>query len=115
MLEHQTSDRLLDRMDQYLGQPAFDPHGEPIPDKQGNLPESKGLLRLTDCPEGKQYKIVKINPGTDEITLFFKENGFQLGKSLFLNKKYKDIIEIRLEKIKMFIPGSFAGNIFVTV
>jgi len=113
MLEHQTSDRLLERLDQYLGQPAFDPHGEPIPDKQGNITESEGLLKLTDCLEGKQYKIVKINPGTDEITLFFKENEVQLGKKLFLRKKYNDIFEILLEKTKMVIPGSIAGNIYV--
>jgi DtxR family Mn-dependent transcriptional regulator len=113
MLEHQTSDRLLERLDQYLGQPVYDPHGEPIPDKQGNVPESDGFLKLIDCPEGKRYKIAKINPGTDEITLFFKENGFQLGKDLFLKKKYNDIIEIRLEKTTMVIPGSIAGNIYV--
>jgi DtxR family Mn-dependent transcriptional regulator len=113
MLEHQTSDCLLERLDQYLGQPAYDPHGEPIPDKQGNIPESDGFLKLTECPEGKRYKIVKINPGTDETTRFFKENSFQLGKDLFLRKKYNDIIEIMLEKTKMVIPGSIARNIYV--
>ncbi len=114
MLEHQTSDRLLERIDQYLGQPAFDPHGEPIPDKQGNITESENLVKLTNCPEGKRYKIVKITPRTDPITLFFKENGIQPGKNLFVKKKFTDMIEIQLEETKMVIPGSIAGNIYVT-
>ena len=114
MLEHQTSDRLLERLDEYLGQPAFDPHGEPIPDKEGNIIESEGLLKLTNCPEGKKYKIIKINPGTEETTLFFKENEIRPGNSLFLGKKYNDIIEIMLDKTKMVIPESIARNIYVT-
>ena len=114
MLEHQTSDRLLERIDQYLGQPAFDPHGEPIPDKQGNVTESEGLVKLTACQEGKRYKIVKITPRTDQITHFFRENGIQPGKNLYQRKKYTDMIEIQLEKTLMVIPGSIAGNIYVT-
>jgi len=113
MLEHQTSDLLLERLDQYLGQPAYDPHGEPIPDKRGKLPESEGFLKLTNCPEGKDYKIVQINPGSNNLTMFFKENGFQLGTMIYLKKRYEDIIEIRLEKTKLAIPTSIAGNLYV--
>lgn len=87
MLEHQTSDRLMERLYQYLGQPAFDPHGEPIPDKKGNVAESEDILKLADSPEGKHYKVVKINPGSDEITCFFKENGIRPEKKLYLRKK----------------------------
>lgn len=113
MLEHQTSDRLLERIYKYLGQPAFDPHGEPIPDRKGNVTESKGIVRLTECPEGRHYKIAKINPGTDEITLFFKKNGIQPEKKIFVRKKYSDIIEIMLEKTIIVIPESIAENISV--
>ncbi len=115
MLEHQTSDRLLERIDQYLEHPAFDPHGEPIPDNEGNVTELEGLAKLITCQEGKRYSILKITPGTEEITLFFKENGIQPGKDLLLKKKYNDILEIILEKTKLVIPGSIAGNIYVTI
>ncbi|MEN8194662.1 MAG: metal-dependent transcriptional regulator, partial [Bacteroidota bacterium] len=37
-LEHQTSDFLIDKIDDYLGNPQFDPHGEPIPQKNGSIP-----------------------------------------------------------------------------
>ena len=70
MLEHQTSDLLLERLDTFLGHPEFDPHGEPIPDKQGILPESEDLLKLPECKSGIKYEIVKINPGNHDHVLF---------------------------------------------
>jgi DtxR family Mn-dependent transcriptional regulator len=41
-LEHQTSDFLIDKIDEYLDYPQFDPHGEPIPTKLGRIPEASG-------------------------------------------------------------------------
>jgi DtxR family Mn-dependent transcriptional regulator len=38
-LEHVVSDRLTDRLDRMLGNPAADPHGHPIPDREGNIPD----------------------------------------------------------------------------
>lgn len=114
MLEHQTSDLLLERLDQYLEHPAFDPHGEPIPDKEGKLPEAEKYLNLSKCKEGKNYKIIKINPITNDVTMLCKEYGFQPGKDVFLNKKYEDIIEIIIEKIKLVIPVSIARYLYVT-
>jgi DtxR family Mn-dependent transcriptional regulator len=113
MLEHQTSDFLLERLDQFLGQPTFDPHGEPIPDSQGNLPDSEVHSKLTSCMEEKEYVIMKINPVTHDLTLFFQENGFQPGKKLLLKKKYEDLIEIVLEETKIAIPKSVAGKLYV--
>ena len=39
VLEHQTSDFLIDKIDQFLDYPEFDPHGDPIPSKDGKIPE----------------------------------------------------------------------------
>lgn len=50
-LEHIQSDKLIDKLDEYLDFPAFDPHGDPIPDKEGNI------VFHTD------YKMHMLNPG----------------------------------------------------
>ncbi|UCG28933.1 MAG: metal-dependent transcriptional regulator [Bacteroidales bacterium] len=113
MLEHQTSEHLLDQLDKFLEQPQYDPHGEPIPDKHGKLPESDGFVKLTGCIEGKNYEIVRINPGTNDLNIFLKENGFHLGKNIFLKRIYEDIFEIILDNTKLLIPQSIAGNLFV--
>ena len=43
-LEHIKSNDLADRLSDYLGNPKFDPHGDPIPDKKGNLPKKDKML-----------------------------------------------------------------------
>jgi len=49
-LEHAASDELIDRMAQVLGEPRFDPHGAPIPTRDGRM-EHRALCRLTELPE----------------------------------------------------------------
>ena len=51
VLEHAVSDRLLDRLDAALGHPERDPHGDPIPSADGEMPEA-GLRRLESCRVG---------------------------------------------------------------
>ena len=41
-LEHVVSDRLIDRMDEMLGRPEADPHGDPIPDAEGRRQDAAG-------------------------------------------------------------------------
>jgi len=48
-LEHAVSDRLIDRIDDMLGRPAVDPHGDPIPDTEGFIPPAEAYTLLT-CP-----------------------------------------------------------------
>src|SRR5215210_1545512 len=48
-LEHAVSERLIERIDEMLGRPAVDPHGDPIPDQDGNL-ERRPLDSLLSCP-----------------------------------------------------------------
>ncbi len=42
-LEHAISDRVLERLDEFLGRPSFDPHGDPIPLASGEVPDSSGV------------------------------------------------------------------------
>lgn len=49
-LEHAASDELIDRMARAMGDPAFDPHGSPIPSAEGTI-EERPIIRLTDVQE----------------------------------------------------------------
>lgn len=59
-LEHHSSDDLIDKIDKYLGFPAFDPHGAPIPDSYGKLPAARDLLKLSDISESGDYRIARV-------------------------------------------------------
>jgi len=69
LLEHQTSDFMTEKLDEFLGNPQFDPHGDPIPDSSGKLPRDSNIL-LKDANKGKSYIISRIRH-EDEGTFNF--------------------------------------------
>lgn len=56
-LEHVQSEELIDRLDQLLGFPTVDPHGDPIPGKDGKLPAASGQLALSETRPGDRVII----------------------------------------------------------
>jgi DtxR family Mn-dependent transcriptional regulator len=60
VLEHALSDRLLDAIDDLLGRPVRDPHGDPIPSRDGEITQPRGVL-LRDAPEGSTGRVVRIS------------------------------------------------------
>ena len=116
-LEHIQSDELIDRMDEYLGHPKFDPHGDPIPDKQGVF-SSANVICLADAKLKKQYLLANVN---DESSAFLKYlNKIQLklnDKIKILDKEeFDETIQIMInEKKQMTISKDAAQNMFVKV
>ncbi len=88
MLEHQTSDYLLQKIDEYLEFPRFDPHGDPIPDINGNLPLNDAIP-LNEAKTGKIYPICRLQHNEDQIQNFFSKNGIKLGLEILV----EDILE----------------------
>ncbi len=58
-MEHAASERLIDRIEAFLGYPAVDPHGDPIPRADGSLTEPEGLP-LSQCPGGRRFQVVRV-------------------------------------------------------
>ena len=59
-LEHVVSDELINRMEEALGFPAQDPHGSPIPDRDGKMPAPDGSVPLTDLENGDRGTVARI-------------------------------------------------------
>jgi DtxR family Mn-dependent transcriptional regulator len=77
-LEHVHSDLLIERLDQLLNYPKFDPHGDPIPDKNGKLPVLKSIL-LSEAKPGQSYKITGVRKNSDAFLKYLKKIGLSLG------------------------------------
>jgi len=60
VLEHALSDRLLDRIDEQLGYPRRDPHGDPIPSRDGRVEQPEAVL-LRAVAAGETVRIVRIS------------------------------------------------------
>lgn len=114
-LEHTQSDELIDRMDEYLGHPKFDPHGDPIPDKNGVF-SSTNMICLTDAKLKKHYILVNVN---DESTAFLKYlNKIQISlkdKIKIIDKEaFDETMQIIInDKKQITISNEAAKNMFV--
>lgn len=71
LLEHVMSDKLIERIDALLGHPRTDPHGDPIPNVEGELQPTEHL-NLAECPAGEGYRIARVSD-QDEAFLRFVE------------------------------------------
>ena len=60
-LEHSSSDELINRLEEILGFPEFDPHGDPIPDKNGTLPKEKRMIPLSKAKAGERVEVIRVN------------------------------------------------------
>jgi DtxR family Mn-dependent transcriptional regulator len=78
-LEHAVSDRLIDRIDEMLGRPAVDPHGDPIPDSDGavSLPHYESLLT---CPMTTRVTIQRVSDQSPEFLRFIERNELRPGQ-----------------------------------
>ncbi len=80
-LEHIRSHKLTDRLDEFLGFPEYDPHGDPIPKANGEIPQSSALA-LTDVDAGKQYKIVAVRDTSSAFLQQLERFKLQIGTQL---------------------------------
>ncbi|WP_022882819.1 metal-dependent transcriptional regulator [Gryllotalpicola ginsengisoli] len=80
-LEHAVSDTLIDRIDALLGHPSRDPHGDPIPSREGepHLPEA---MRLTDAPPGAPLTVERISDADPDVLRELARRGIRPGVAL---------------------------------
>lgn len=80
-MEHIASDKLVDKLDEYLGHPHFDPHGDPIPDKSGKLRQRK-TRRLDSCSPGDTVRIAAVSENDDGLLRLLGSKGLRIGTTL---------------------------------
>ena len=76
-MEHAVSDLLIDRIDAYLGYPAADPHGDPIPKADGTVAGSPGG-RLSKLPAGTRFRVVRVVDQSPEFLRYLTDTGLTL-------------------------------------
>lgn len=79
-MEHAVSDLLIDRIDAFLGFPATDPHGDPIPKADGTVADSSDR-RLADLEVGTPFQVVRVIDQSPEFLRYLTECGLRLDAS----------------------------------
>jgi len=77
-MEHAVSDRLVDRIDAYLGYPVVDPHGDPIPKPDGSIENAEGLA-LCDCPPGRRFRLLRVLDQSPDFLRYLSSAGLTPG------------------------------------
>ncbi len=77
-MEHAVSELLIDRIDAYLGYPAVDPHGDPIPRADGSLANIDGHA-LAACRPGERFALVRVVDQSPEFLRYLTESELALG------------------------------------
>jgi len=80
-LEHAISDDVLNRLDALLGHPTTDPHGDPIPSRQGKI-DSQVYATLATCVIDQPLRIVRVADQSEEFLQFAEQNGLRPGAKL---------------------------------
>lgn len=113
-LEHISSKKLIDRLDEFLGFPKTDPHGDPIPDSQGRWVQVQ-QVPLTELPLNTPAEVSNITDQSTEILELLNHKNIALGSRLEVKKKFSfdHSLEIKMRNSQITISAELAKNILV--
>lgn len=88
-LEHVESADLVEKLDAYLGYPSFDPHGDPIPDSDGNISDRRKLVQVHLLTTGDQATVQGVLGSSDTFLKHLGEMGIKLGLAFEVVKVFE--------------------------
>jgi DtxR family Mn-dependent transcriptional regulator len=113
-LEHAASDELVNRMAEAIGEPVVDPHGAPIPSREGFVDETEHLP-LADLAAGFGAKVVQVSDDDPEMLRYLGELGIVPGAELVVLSKapYEGPITLRVGPAQLSIGPVLASQVLV--
>jgi len=113
-LEHIKSPKLIDQIDVFLGFPTHDPHGDPIPDKEGNLKTIEKSL-LSTLSKNESGICVGVNDSSSEFLKFLDKKGVTLGKQITVLEKedFDASLLIEIDNNKLSVSNKIASNLYI--
>ncbi len=114
-LEHVSNKKLIDKLDEFLGFPRTDPHGDPIPDANGRIEMSKKIC-LTEMELNTIAIVSSVSDQSSEILELLEHKKIAIGTKLEVKKKFDfdNSMEVKIGRQPAFtISNQLAENIFV--
>ena len=104
LLEHATSDFLLEKISNYLNDPKYDPHGDPIPNHKGELDEINST-----------YEVIRLSGSEEEFFDFCHDHNIALGSRLVVLKHYpkNKMVGIEIDQTSLLLTTELCNSIFL--
>ena len=114
-LEHIKSPLLIQRLDEFLGYPKYDPHGDPIPDENGQFTESK-KEPLSEVPVGQLGVVVAVQDSGTAFLKYLDKVGIQIGSKIMVDEliEFDGSMDITIDQKKSItVSKTVAENIWL--
>jgi len=113
-LEHINSDKLVNELDAFLGFPTYDPHGDPIPDKEGNFTYIEKIV-LAKAEVGITYKCIGVDDTSSKFLKYLDSNNIGLGTiiKILYKEPFDNSIKLGLGKVEIVVSQSVAKNLYL--
>jgi DtxR family transcriptional regulator, Mn-dependent transcriptional regulator len=115
-LEHISNEKLIDRLDHFLGKPQIDPHGDPIPNKQGILP-AREQVALDQVISGRKLLVCGIGDQSPAFLEQLAAYGINLGSHIVVLHRFSfdQSLQIKVgRKAPCSVSQHVSKNLFVT-
>jgi DtxR family Mn-dependent transcriptional regulator len=111
LLEHAVSERLIDRIDEMLGRPAVDPHGDPIPDQDGTVSRTRYETLLT-CPLHTAMTVQRVSDQDPDFLRFVERHELRPGQVIEVEARddAADSVRLRGGNRRTFTIGARAAS-----
>lgn len=116
-LEHSSSDELIDKLEELLDFPEYDPHGDPIPSREGKIPKMKKHIALSKLNEGESGKVIRVNDFDDKFLEYISELGIKLNEKITVKNKrdFDNSMLIQIKEGSWNVSEKLAENVFIEV
>jgi DtxR family Mn-dependent transcriptional regulator len=115
-LEHIKSEKLINKLDEFLGFPSFDPHGDPIPNAKGELVKIDKFL-LSEAILNTDYVCVGVKNSSVEFLQYLDKQNISLGSTIKVisREEFDSSLTIILNSNTISISNKIAENLFIKV
>lgn len=115
-LEHIKSEKLINKLDDFLGNPTEDPHGDPIPDANGKISKVEKLV-LAELSENQTGICIGVKDSSTQFLKYLDKNQITLGSKIeIVTKEEFDLsLKIKVEDKEVTISNMIANNLYVKI
>ena len=113
-LEHIKSEALINKLDEFLEFPDFDPHGDPIPNANGVIKKVNKLL-LSEAVLNTEYKCVGVKDSSSDFLKYLDKQKIALGSKIKVKEKesFDDTLLVEIHSRELTLSNKIANNLYV--